>query len=81
MAAMTLRVEGSTALFRMLESLEKLESLDVKIVYPGHGQPFKKNKKGQANNDGVLKSHNYVMPDLIRYPETFEITGFRLSPE
>jgi hydroxyacylglutathione hydrolase len=36
----TIRVEGSTCLFDLLSSLEKLESLDVKIVYPGHGRPF-----------------------------------------
>jgi glyoxylase-like metal-dependent hydrolase (beta-lactamase superfamily II) len=40
MAVMTLRVEGSTALFRMLASLEKLAALDVQTVYPGHGPPF-----------------------------------------
>ncbi|MCP3875927.1 MAG: MBL fold metallo-hydrolase [Desulfobacteraceae bacterium] len=40
MAVMTLRVEGSAALFRMKDSLKKLESLDVKKVYPGHGRPF-----------------------------------------
>ena len=32
MAVMTLRIEGSRALFQMQESLEKLELLDVKIV-------------------------------------------------
>jgi hydroxyacylglutathione hydrolase len=36
----TMRVEGSTCLFDLLDSLEKLESLDVEIVYPGHGVPF-----------------------------------------
>lgn len=45
MAVMTLRVEGSTALFHMLQSLQKLEALDVKIVYPGHGKPFANMKK------------------------------------
>jgi len=40
MAAMTLRVEGSRAVFSLLESLEKLRDLDVRIVYPGHGGPF-----------------------------------------
>ncbi len=38
--AITMRVEGSTCLFDLLGSLEKLESLDVEIVYPGHGRPF-----------------------------------------
>jgi len=40
LAVMTIRVEGSTALFQMMASLEKLESLNVNIVYPGHGAPF-----------------------------------------
>jgi len=41
MAVMNLRIEGSAAPFQMLKSLEKLESLDVQMVYPGHGPPFK----------------------------------------
>jgi glyoxylase-like metal-dependent hydrolase (beta-lactamase superfamily II) len=40
MAVMTLRVEGSAALFQMQDSLERLKSLDVRMVYPGHGRPF-----------------------------------------
>jgi hydroxyacylglutathione hydrolase len=40
MAVMTVRVEGSAALFQMKDSLERIESLDVKMVYPGHGRPF-----------------------------------------
>ena len=40
MPGMTLRVEGSTALFRFEESLEKLKALDIRMVYPGHGRPF-----------------------------------------
>jgi hydroxyacylglutathione hydrolase len=39
-AVMTIRVEGSRACFSMLESIESLEKLDVKTVYPGHGRPF-----------------------------------------
>ncbi len=40
MAVMNIRVEGSAACFRMLESLRRLETLDVQMVYPGHGSPF-----------------------------------------
>lgn len=40
LAVMTLRVEGSLALFHMQESLEKLAPLDVRLVCPGHGRPF-----------------------------------------
>jgi hypothetical protein len=28
------------------------------------------------NEDETVKSPHYVMPDLIRHPEAFEITGF-----
>ncbi len=40
MAVMNIRVEGSAACFRMIESLSRLETLDVEMVYPGHGKPF-----------------------------------------
>jgi glyoxylase-like metal-dependent hydrolase (beta-lactamase superfamily II) len=40
MAAITIRVEGSTACFSLMQSMEKLERLDVRVVYPGHGKPF-----------------------------------------
>lgn len=39
-AVMTTRVEGSAACFAMQESLQELEKLKVKVVYPGHGSPF-----------------------------------------
>jgi len=41
MAVMTQRVEGSLALFSAKKSLEKIASLDVRQVYPGHGEPFR----------------------------------------
>ncbi|MDI6687229.1 MAG: hypothetical protein QME06_03310 [Desulfobacterales bacterium] len=34
-----------------------------------------------VNFDGLVKSLEIVMPDLIRHPERIEFTGFRLSPE
>ncbi|MBI5571886.1 MAG: MBL fold metallo-hydrolase [Desulfomonile tiedjei] len=40
MAALTMRVEGSRAVFSLLESLERLRGLDVRMIYPGHGAPF-----------------------------------------
>jgi len=40
MAVMTLRIEGSAALFAHEESLEKISALEVKRVFPGHGSPF-----------------------------------------
>ena len=36
----TIRIEGNRALFSLQASLEKIESLDIKRVYPGHGAPF-----------------------------------------
>jgi hypothetical protein len=32
-------------------------------------------------NDVLVKSPQFVMPDLIRHPELIEFAGFRLSPE
>ncbi len=56
---MTLRVEGSTALFHMLESLQKIETLDVKRIYPGHGRPFNDVKKA------ILKSKEKIERYLL----------------
>jgi glyoxylase-like metal-dependent hydrolase (beta-lactamase superfamily II) len=58
MALMTLRIEGSAALFHMLESLEKLEALDVQVVYPGHGPPFRDMQKALFK---TRKRLNYFM--------------------
>jgi len=52
MALLNLRIEGSAAPFQMLESLERLEALDVSMVYPGHGPPFSDMKKA------VVKTRN-----------------------
>ncbi|MEW6614296.1 MAG: MBL fold metallo-hydrolase [Thermodesulfobacteriota bacterium] len=54
----TMRVEGSTCLFDLLESLEKLESLDVGIVYPGHGRPFADFK--EAISKSKRKARDYI---------------------
>jgi hydroxyacylglutathione hydrolase len=56
--AITMRVEGSTCLFDLLHSLEKLESLDVEIVYPGHGRPFADFKK--AISKGKRKAKDFL---------------------
>jgi len=53
-AVMTIRIEGSAALFNMLASLEKIAVLDVKVVYPGHGKPFTNIK------DAVAKSRQKI---------------------
>jgi glyoxylase-like metal-dependent hydrolase (beta-lactamase superfamily II) len=54
----TMRVEGSTCLFHLMESLERLESLDVEKVYPGHGSPFT-DMKG-AISKSKRKARDYI---------------------
>ena len=58
-AVMTLRVEGSMALFHMQESLRRLEALDVRRIYPGHGRPFGNMKKA------ILKSKEKIERYLV----------------
>jgi hydroxyacylglutathione hydrolase len=55
--AMTIRVEGSGAVFSALESLEKLEPLDVKTVYPGHGKPFGDFRSAIARGREILRKY------------------------
>ena len=57
MAAMTLRVEGSMAIFNMQKSLQKLESLDIKWVYPGHGKPFSDPQKAISKSKRKIKKY------------------------
>lgn len=70
MAVMTLQIEGSAALFQMLESLEKLASLDVRKVYPGHGPPFKDMPKALAKTrkrlNHFLKHRDQIGLDLLK---------------
>ncbi len=70
MAVMTLRIEGSTALFRMQESLQKLEDLDVKMIYPGHGKPFIDMKKAilqcKEKIERYLLDRDIIGDDLIK---------------
>jgi hypothetical protein len=39
------------------------------------------NKNSDLRFGGLVKSPEFVMPDLIRHPEHTEMTGFRPSPE
>jgi len=64
MAVMTLRVEGSRALFHMQESLQKIETLEVQTVYPGHGQPFHDMKKALLKRQKRIE-HFLQHPDAI----------------
>jgi len=70
MAVMTIRVEGSAAIFNMMESLEKIESLDVKIVYPGHGRPFTNIKeaisKSKKKIERFINNRELLGLDLLK---------------
>ena len=57
MPGMTLRVEGSTALFRFEESLEKIKALDIRMVYPGHGRPFTSVHEAIARSQKKIQSY------------------------
>jgi hypothetical protein len=45
------------------------------------GQRPRSYETSLPNFDGFVRIPDFVMPDLIRYPEYAEITGFRPSPE
>jgi hydroxyacylglutathione hydrolase len=66
----TIRIEGSRALFSLQESLEKIESLDVNRVYPGHGAPFTafKNAVSRCKDkiDRYLKHPEGIGTDLLK---------------
>ncbi len=70
MAVMTLRVEGSRALFHMQESLQKIENLEVQMVYPGHGKPFQDMKKAILKSrkkiDHFLQNPTAIGDDLLK---------------
>ncbi len=61
MAVMTTRVEGSRALFTMLESLDKISDLKVDMVYPGHGAAFR-------DFDGALQRARTRLERFINDP-------------
>jgi glyoxylase-like metal-dependent hydrolase (beta-lactamase superfamily II) len=70
MAVMTLRVEGSRALFDMQASLGKIENLEVQTVYPGHGKPFYDMPKAIARSkqriDNFLRNPEAIGDDLLK---------------
>ncbi len=70
MAVMTIRVEGSRACFSLMESLRKLEKLDVKVVYPGHGKSFTDvaGAIGRARRrlEGFLGNKEKIGNDLLK---------------
>ena len=66
MAVMTTRVEGSRAMFCMLESLEKISGLKVDTIYPGHGRPF--NDYEKALDRAKSRLQRFINdPDSVGY--------------
>lgn len=69
-AVMTLRIEGSATLFNMMASLEKIASLDVKVVYPGHGKPFTNAKEAVAKSkqkiENFINNRALIGTDLLK---------------
>ena len=57
-------------MFSLLESLDKIEGLDVKRAYPGHGNPFSDMstalEKARKRLRGFLENPKRVGNDLIR---------------
>ena len=66
----TVRIEGSTAVHSFEASLEKLSALDVDIVYPGHGKPFKdfEGALGRSKEKirGYLSHRQNIGHDLLK---------------
>jgi len=85
LAVMTLRVEGSRALFDMQESLEKLESLEVKRIYPGHGRPFGDVKSALAKSkekiEGYINYRELIGQDLVKKILVYTLLMKKTIPE
>ncbi|UCF92107.1 MAG: MBL fold metallo-hydrolase [Desulfobacterales bacterium] len=70
MAVLTVRVEGSAAVHHMLQSLERIEALDVHTVFPGHGKPFADIKralsKAKKRTQRYLENRQRLGMDLLK---------------
>ena len=70
LAVMTLRIEGSDAVFRMLASLERIAALDVRQVFPGHGAPFADAAgaiaRAMRRLEGYLADRSRIGSDLLK---------------
>jgi len=85
MAVMTVRVEGSRAVFAMMESLEKIEDLDVEIVYPGHGGPFtdfqEAVRKAKKRLNGFMEDRDRIGNDLLKKIIIYTLMVLRTASE
>ncbi len=57
------RVEGSSAIFLLKESLERLRKLDVDVIYPGHGKPI---YDAETNFNNCLSRINEFIKDPFK---------------
>lgn len=71
------RVEGSAALFQILSSLDRIEGLGAKIVYPGHGAPFTDAataiERARRRVRGYLADRRRVGRDLVKRIVVFNV--------
>ncbi len=85
LAAINTRVEGTTAVYSLDESLEKLATLPVSIVYPGHGRPFKDFKgalkRSRKKIIGYLSNREEVGNDLLKKITIYTLLLKRSVPE
>jgi len=54
--ALTPRIEGNNCLFLALQSLDRLSSLKVRRVFPGHGPPFRDFRSALARTRARLEA-------------------------
>ena len=85
LATITIRVEGSTAVHFLLESLEKLASLDVHVVYPGHGKPFRDFKGALKRSErkaiDYLSNRENIGNDLLKKITVYTLLMKKSVPE
>lgn len=70
MALINPLVEGSRAVFSMAESIGRLKTLDVRMVYPGHGRPFagfgSAISRAEARLSGFVENRKRIGNDLLK---------------
>ena len=84
MAVMTLRVEGSRALFDIRASLQKIEKLEVQAVYPGHGKPFSDMPhaiaRGKQRLENFLRHPEAIGDDLLKKIIVYTLMMKKIMP-
>jgi hydroxyacylglutathione hydrolase len=70
LGVLTIRVEGSIAPFLALDSLEKLSTLEVDRIFPGHGPPIRDPKAAiqrcRRKLEGFLRDPSRIGRDQLR---------------